>query len=257
MNWRPLALAACACFDVHVTAIAQPAPHALHTASFGGQFGVAASDTLHVEAIWIEQRRLRLLISSPSGDQLPLERLREVSGSVTAAGRESPLVLMEVVGHFEARIPSLTKPAIIAVRLKTSDRSDDQLTFTFADHSENRLGVYWPTPPEIPDTLQGLLRALTFDRQALLAVKDQEEYLGLSEIEERIRERSLALESYLAPLPAEAQQAARSTITAIVRACWLLHTSLDYGSLIQSDAARTEIVEKLGTIPGLMAGLAK
>src|SRR5689334_20961038 len=45
-----------------------PRPHAVHAGQLGGMMVPMAGDTLHAEAVFAEQRRLRLFVTSTSGD---------------------------------------------------------------------------------------------------------------------------------------------------------------------------------------------
>lgn len=250
-----------ACVFVGVTAMgsaAQPAPHAAHQPKYGGAIVTAASDTLHVEAVWSEQRRLRLFVSDASGSPLPTEVLREIEGSVMAGGRESSLALLELNGYFEARIPTLTLPASIIVRMKaSSDSASEQLRFSFSDYSPELRGISTPSPAEIPDTLEGIVKALADDRRDVDTVIKQEDMPLLLVIEDRIRDRVLAVDPYVDRLPLDQQAHARAAITAVVRSCWLLHTALDYGTRPQLDAAVTQMGEALDRVFAAVSGLSQ
>jgi hypothetical protein len=237
---------------------AQPAPHAAHGARLGGEFATAASDTFHVEAIWSEQRRLRVLVHDSSGAPVPMERLREIEAVVIAGDRESPLTLLEADLYFEARIPSLAMPAVINIRFKASAAaSEDRLTFAFAGYSASGLGLGIPAPAEIPGTLAGILSAVADDRRAVPVLIGQADAAGLVDAENRIRERVLAIEPYLEALPGHAKMTAQSAITSVVRACWLLHTVVDYGNMPQRDAAIKQLEEALDRIFAAVSGIAR
>ena len=49
-------------------------------------------------------------------------------------------------------------------------------------------------------------------------------------IEERVRERTIAIEPYLVTSPDERRRAAKAATALVVRSCWLLHIVLDFGS---------------------------
>jgi hypothetical protein len=251
-----LALLCGAVCSVVTPAAAQSAPHARHQATLGGAFATAASDTLHVEAIWSEQRRIRVVVQDAIGAPVPLERLRGIEGVAVASGRESPLTLLEADEYFEARLPTLELPAVISVRLKASPAAaEDRLTFSFTDYSPIVLGLGIAAPAEIPGTLAGLLSAVADDQRAVPVLISQSDIAGLFDAENRIRERVLAIEPYLEPLPAEAKLAAQAAITAVVRACWLLHTVMDYGTPPQRDAAVKQLVYAVDRVLAAVSGI--
>ena len=233
-------------------------PHAVHGPRLGGAFASAAADTLHLEAIWSEQRRLRLLVMDASSEPLPIERLRGIEAVAIAGDRESPLTLLEADFYFEARLPTLSMPAAIVVRLKASaDAPEDRLTFSFADYSPNILAIGIAAPAEIPGTLAGILSAVADDRRIVPALIELGDFTGLLDAEHRIRERVLAIEPYLEPLPAAAKVAAQSAITSVVRACWLLHTVMDYGNTPQRDAAVKRLGDAVDRTLAAVSGLAR
>jgi hypothetical protein len=235
---------------------AQNAPHANHEAHLGGAFATIAADTMHVEAIWSEQRRLRLFVSLASGGQVPIERLRDIDAQATAANRTSPLQLLEIDGYFEARIPTLTAPAEIVVRLRVAPGlAEEKLSFSFASYSPDVLGLAMAPPPEIPDTLAGILNALAVDRREAQALLETGQYFAVPNVEERIRERVLAIEPHLASLTAAERTRADTGIAAVVRACWLLHMALDFGDVAQRLAAFRQIGEGLDRLTPLVAGI--
>jgi hypothetical protein len=192
---------------------AQSAPHAAHDPRLGGAVAAIVSDTIHIEAVWSEQRRLRLFIWDATGDLLPLERLREIDARAIAASRESRLQLLEIEGYFEARIPTLLPPASIVVRVKASPAlAEEQVAFTFATYSPDVLGLAMASPPDIPDTLAGILSAIAGDRREAKALLEAGQFFALPLTEERIRERVLAIEPYLAALPAAERVKAAAAI---------------------------------------------
>ncbi len=164
--------AAAALFWILTSGFAPPSraqqPHLPHEGRHGGAFATAASDTLHVEAVWSEQRRVRLFLVRANGDPITLDTLRDVQLTAVAGATESVAALMEIDGHFEARIPTLQLPAAISVRLKMPDDArEDLLVFTFDDYSKQIDDIARPSPADIPDTLNGILRVLEEDRLAL------------------------------------------------------------------------------------------
>jgi len=232
--------------SVATPAMAQSAPHAAHEAHFGGMFSPAAGDTLHVEAVWSEQRRLRVFISTASAEPLTIERLRDIRARVLIGNRASALELLEVDGYFEARIPTLALPATMVVALTTpAAPAEERLTMTFSTYSADVRGFGSSPPPEIPVTFRGILDALAEDRRAAQSFIDRGQFAFLSDPEERIRERAMAIEPHL-----DALDAGR-------RARWLLHMSLDYGDLPQRLAAFKAIADGLDRLDGLLREVAR
>ena len=236
---------------------AQPAPHAAHDARAGGLFATAAGDTLHIEASWSEQRRVRLFVTDGSGSPIPLDRMRAFEARAIAGGVESPFTLLEADYYFEARIPTLAAPAVIVVRLTPAPAAaEDRLTFTFPGHSPAVVPDSL-APVEIPGTLPGILVALGEERRTVQSLIDHQRFAELLGAENRIRELVLAIEPYLGRLAADARLDAEVAITSVVRACWLLHTVLDYGSVPQRDAALKRLSDGLDQTIAAVSGISR
>lgn len=239
------------------TAAPAQAPHATHEARLGGAFATAAGDTLHVEALFSEQRRVRLFVTEASGAPIPLERLRTIEATAVAAGRESPFILLESDGYFEARIATLMLPAAISVRFKTPAAApDERFDFEFRDYSP-AVALDIMSPVEVPGTLQGILGALADERRLAQSIIDRQQFPELLGTEDHIRDLVLAIEPYLERLSAGRRERAQDAITAVVRACWLLHTSLDYGTIAQRDAALAQLNDTLDRTVAAVADLAQ
>ena len=238
---------------------AQPAPHDAHQGRHGGAFAAAAADTLHVEAVWSEQRRLRLLITDASGDPLTIETLRGIEAIVVAGDSEAFASLIETEHHFEARIPTLRLPAVIDVRFKASAAApEERLVFNFDDYSKPIDAVPREAPAEIPDTLAGILRVLDEDRRAAEAIAaEKDDTSRLLPIEERIRERALAIDPYLKALSTAQRLHAEATVTLVVRTCWQLHIVLDNGTSAQLDATVAQLGEALDRVRAAVEGLVR
>lgn len=237
--------------------LAQQAPHLAHEGRHGGAFATAASDTIHVEAVWSEQRRIRFFLVGATGDPLTLETLRDVEATAVVGGDESPAALIELDSHFEARIRTLPLPATISIRLKMSRGApEDLLAFTFEDYSRQIDDIARPSPPEIPPTLAGILAALEEDRRALQTIfAEKVDANRLLPVEERIRERAIAIEPYLSNLPGQRRAEAQTAITSIVRSCWLIHIVLDFGNAAQFSDSVNQLNEALMRIPAAVSGL--
>ena len=249
VNWKWLAgtLACCAL----ASPVAAQQPHAAHSARLGGAFATAAGDTLHIEVSWSEQRRVRLFVTDASGLPISLETLRNFEAHAVAGDGQLPFTLLEVESYFEARVPTMRLPATIEVRLKPhAAAQEERLSFSFTEHSAVIEGS--STPAEIPATLEGVLDALAAEQRAMQSIVDREAFIDLLGTEGRIRELVLALEPHLGSMTAARPQA-QAAIAAVVRACWLLHTILDYGSNAQRDAALTQLNDALRDVAGVAA----
>jgi hypothetical protein len=252
VKWTRLTgpLAWCMWCALVVTASAQQ-PHAAHGARLGGTFATAAGDTLHLEVSWSEQRRVRMFVTDASGLPIPLEALRSLEAHAVVGDAQSPFTLLEVESYFEARVPTLPLPASIEVRLKPhASAEEERLSFSFPEYSAVISGS--SAPAEIPATLEGVLDALAAEQRAMQAIVDREAFIDLLGTESRIRELALALEPHLEAMPS-ARPRAQAAITAVVRACWLLHTVLDYGVNPQRDAALAQLNDALRDVAGLAA----
>jgi hypothetical protein len=248
VKWLTGTLAWWACYAFALPALAQP-PHAAHSARLGGAFATAAGDTLHVEVSWSEQRRVRLFVTDASGSPIPLETLRGFEAHAVAGDRQSPFTLLEVESHFEARVPTLPLPATIAVLLRPNAAAqEERLAFSFREYSAVVAGS--SAPVEIPPTLEGILDALAAEHRAMQPIIEREAYIELLGIEDRIRELALALEPHFEAMPVVRFQAP-AVLTAVVRACWLLHTILDYGTNPQRDAALRQLGDALRDVADL------
>jgi len=231
---------------------AQEAPHAVHGARLGGSFAAAADDTVHVEVSWSEQRRVRLFVADASGAPIPIERLRDFEATATAAGIESRFTLLEVEGYFEARVPTLAQPASIAMRLRTGGGEAESFTFVFAEHSAAMPGS--SSPVEVPPTVAGILDAVAHERRTMQQHLDGHTALEALGPEERIRELVLALEPHVETKPPAERLRTQAAISAAVRAGWLLHTAIDYGSVEQRTAALAALDQALRDVAAAAGG---
>jgi hypothetical protein len=220
-------------------------------------FAAVSSDTLHLEASWSEQRRVRLFVSDASGSPLSLERLRTFTALAIAGNGESPFSLIEANAYFEARISTLPTPAVIVVLFKASATAPaERVTFSFSSYSAAVVPGSL-SPAEIPGTLKGILEALAAEQRTTQSVIERAEFSELLGSEDRIRDLVLATEPYLDRLSTEARGRAQLAITGVVRACWLLHTVLDYGTVPQRDAAIKQLNDALDRTLAALSGLAE
>lgn len=238
-----------------MTAAAQPAPHAAHDPRFGGLFATAAGDSLHIEASWSEQRRVRLFVTDATGSPISSDRMRDIDARAVTGDRESPFVLLEADNYFEARIPTLALPAAITVRFKPgASGREERLTFSFREFSAAYiLGSTAPT--EIPTTLKGILDALTAERKGVQSIVEREQFQELLGSEDRIRDLVLAIDPYLDRLPPMTRRRVEETTRAVIRSCWLLHTAMDYGIDAQRGAAVEQLDEMLDRALAELSGL--
>lgn len=239
-------------------ATAQQAPHFPHESRFGGIFASAAGDALHLEGIWAAQRRFKLLVIDGSGAPLTLDQLRSMRGKVVAGGRETPLVLLEADSYFEARIPTLTLPATIAVQFQSSPTASiEGLTFTFAGYSIDTSGDAAEAPIEIPATLEGIIQALRIDQQDGRARVARGDLSALTESEHRIRELVTALEPYVSARPEESRRGAEAARLRVMRGVWLLHIAFDYGNAAQTREAFSRLSAAIDDTIAAFGGVAQ
>ena len=97
------ALCAIAIVGITNIGVAQTPPHSTHNAKHGGEFFLAAGDTLHVEGVWPQQRVFKLYVYDAASLPLSRERMQRVRGRVNVGGQELPLILARDGSHLEAR----------------------------------------------------------------------------------------------------------------------------------------------------------
>ena len=213
--------------------------HLPHEPLHGGQFFTAAGDTLHVEGVWPEQRRFKLFVADEWGRPLPEARLRELGGRVVVGDVSAPLTVGPDAEYFEARLPTLKLPAEPSLILSVPGRADEGFQFSFHAYSDERNAVSFPIEPTvIPDSLPGLLAALTIDRDDIDAVFSRGQLAFVYAPADRVRDHVLALEAYLPRMDVTMRARAQAQIRTAVRAAWLLHVASDDGTPAQANAAR-------------------
>jgi hypothetical protein len=214
--------------------------HLPHEPLHGGQFFVAARDTLHIEGVWPEQRRFKLFVADEWGRPLPEARLRELGGRIVVGDVSAPLAVAADAEYLEARLPTLKMPADLSLVLSVPGREDEGFQFSFHAYSDERNAVRYPIEPTvIPDSLPGILAALKVDGDDIDAVFSRGQLAFVYAPADRARDHVLALEAYLPGLAVAKRAQAEELIRTAVRAAWLLHVASDEGTLAQAHAART------------------
>jgi hypothetical protein len=243
------------CCGIVAPISARQAPHAAHGPRFGGAFTTASNDTVHVEVVWSEQRRVRMFFTDASGSPLPLEQMRGVQARIMTGDRATPFVWLEVDYYFEARIPTLTLPAVMTVEIKLSDAAtEERRSFTFRQYSPAIPGMDGSSPVDIPITLNGILAALAEEHRGMQSAIARGAFPELLGTEDRVRDLVLAIEPHLDAVRPETRRKAQSVVTNVVRACWLLHTVLDYGTAAQRDAVVDELSDLLEKVAATLPG---
>jgi hypothetical protein len=215
--WVGLAVAAEAQSDRN-----QPTPH-------GGIVLTAATQGLHLEAVWPTQGVIRVFVYDEMMRPLPPEELSAISGQIVVHGAAFALQPSRK-GFLEAGIPSIQAPAQMTLRLLLSPGTNEEFPLAFRQFSEDGQAFDFMLPPTaIPDTLSGLLEALRDDaRNARASVNGQELIFAYAPAV-HARDHVLALEAYLPGLAPRNRPRAEAAILAAVRAAWLLHIAADAG----------------------------
>jgi hypothetical protein len=194
----------------------------------GGQLVAVDGDTWHVEAVWPEQRRLRVFIYDEQIRPFSGDRANSLSGSVDVSGQR---VMFEHNGDvLEARVPSMRLPATFLITIRNGLGREAQVSFTFDDYSvETEPNAFVLPPTAIPDSLKGILQSI---RRELTQARDGSQGANLTMAyvpAVHIRDLLLALEPYVATLPPANRQRAEAALLEGVRTAWLLHVSADDG----------------------------
>lgn len=244
----PIVLAACL--------LAQAAaPHTTHYPRHGGVFFPAAGDTLHIEGAWPAQRVFKLHVYDQASRPLPLERLRTITGSVTAAGATAPLVLRDEDGWFEARIPSLPLPGELTVQLRfVPDGEPEGFHFIFPGYTDERALTFALEPTVLQDSAAGLLTAMQDDVREVAALIERHQSAYAFAPAVRLRDRLLALEKFLPPAGHAMHRRADAALRDAVRVSWLLHVAADEGAPPQLAAALEEMRAALAEVTVVIAG---
>lgn len=232
----------------------QAAPeHTTHVARHGGQFFTAAGDTVHVEGTWPVPRVFKLYLYDQQSKPLPLERLREIGGRVTANAVTSALVLHDE-GYFEARLPNLrSRAAEIHVDLRLSKGAGAE-AFVFRFPALSDEGASAPgAATSIPQTLAATLAALRADIAEADRLMQLRESAFVAAPAMRVRDHALSLERFLPP-PGDRRARAETGIREIVRIAWLLQGATEQGTLDQTNGALDELELAVDDVAAAFAG---
>ncbi len=213
-----------------VVAAQQPA-HSTHNPKHGGLFFSIAGDTLHVEAVWPQQRVFKLYVYDEASQPLALERMRQIEGNLEVRGVKIPLVLRNDGSRFDASVPPMSPPATMTLQIRSKkDGEPEGIGLSFVGFSLEDGPSFDLTPTVIPNTLAGLLKAIESDAKEAenLAARGQSAYMFSPALHGR--DHLLALDRYLPSLAADRKARAESAIRTAVRYAWLLHSAGDDGS---------------------------
>jgi mono/diheme cytochrome c family protein len=194
-----------------------PKRHAAHAGQLGGMLVPLAGDTMHAEVVWSEQRRLRVYVTSVTGEAHSADQLASLRWSVTTAdGSTSTLTI--VGDHLEARIPTVPLPGTFT--LIVPGAATEQVQFQF--------GNYSAAPPEfvvpatvIPSSEAGIIEAI---REQAAAAQQLVISNGSSELyvpTTHLRDLLLALDN--------GGDHRDRALRAMIRATWSLHLAGDNG----------------------------
>lgn len=212
-------------------------PHAAHEARLGGQFATTADDSLHLEGLWVQQRRFVLVVTGSDGAILPLDRLHGVTAHVEFADGSSAPLTLTADGTFDARIPALPLPARMTVVVTTA-AGVDRAPLLFPTYTRATDADMFPLlPTAIPGTLPALLSALRDDAADARLLIERRDVLFVYAAAIRARDHGRALDAHASSLPPAAQARARSAVLDVVKAAWLLHVVSDSGTVPQASAA--------------------
>lgn len=218
-------------FLLLVLAAQSPQPgHADHQPRLAGTFAAAADDTLHLEAFLFPDNLFRVIVSDRSGQPLASDRLRVLSLRVD--GRDTSLQLLDDSGTFEAAIPmppDMSGPGPITIAMASPGRAAEMVTFRFTSFNTPDSQLVLVPPTEVPGTLAGILDMLRAESRETQAMLDSQPNHGVYISVTRVRDLALAMEAYVATLPALDRTRATAAIREAVRVSWLAHAAADNG----------------------------
>ena len=199
---------------------APPRRHATHAGQLGGLLVPLAGDTLHAEAVFSEQRRLRLFVTTTTGDPVTTERLRGLRiATRTADGSETPFVVTRSGDALEARLPTVALPATFVI----IDRNGDAATppsVIFSSYSIAPAELEIP-PTELPALDSEFVAAI--EQHAVMALKlvAESQYGQVYLPTTHVRDLLIAMKT------ADANR--DRALGAMMRANWALHLAGDNG----------------------------
>jgi len=219
-----------------------PAPkrHATHGGQLGGLLVPLAGDTLHAEAVFSEQRRLRVVVTTTSGDPLPVDRLSALRLAVRMAnGSETPFAVTRTGDALEARMPTVAMPATFLLIDRHGDGTPPP-SVRFDSYSIEPPALSVPVT-KIPTTDPEFIAAI--DQHATVAIKQVADfqYGQLYLPTTHIRDLLIAMDS----TRVDRERALR----VMTRANWALHLAGDNGF-------RREVLEASSSFEGALRALA-
>jgi hypothetical protein len=213
-------------------------PHQPHTAHHGGVFFETGGDTVHMELVWQEQRRVRIYLSDAFGEPLagPPPRVRVVTADQVSA----PFVAAATGEYLEARIATQRLPATLQVMV-TAPGAAEERSFGFVLSALGTEPFDFTVPPtEIPPTRAAVLDAIGTQ------VKAAEELVAAGAFG-RLYLPATHLRNLLLALPSRPEasipdrRALEPQLLHALRLAWLIHLSGDVGSPVQTRATMTEL----------------
>jgi hypothetical protein len=221
--------------------------HAAHFGQHGGMLLPVADDTLHVEGVFQEQRRFRVYVTEVTGEPVSFQRLRQVTARVVDSIRPeltiAPLVPSADGGYLEARIGSLTFPAVVTIVVRAGNTPEETFGLMYSDYSVEPPSFEVP-PTVIPGTLPGVLAAVRAQVNEARQMIESGSFGTLYVPTAHIRELLLALVPYADRLVPARKVVADAAITEALRASWLVHAAGDLGAPFQNRAGG-EVLKEL------------
>lgn len=199
---------------------APPPRHASHAPEHGGMVVPMFDDTLHVEAIWQEQRRFRMRVTDAAGQPLDAARLSALDARVGVGEERAAFTPSADPDLIEARVATTTLPAAFVLRLRGSDGREAAATFFFPAYSMPPPSFEVPPTP-IPTTPLQIVAAIR--EQAAIARDMVGEFRSGMLYVPTTHVRNLVL-----ALTARAT-AGDAVLEPLMRATWRLHLAGDAG----------------------------
>ena len=218
-----------------------PRRHAAHAGEHGGVVLALFDDSLHVEAVWREQRRFRLYFSNVEGRLFGPGALREWHVGVSGPSKKpAPAAPAPDGESFEARIESTPLPGTFQVVVRRADDSEDSAGITFTSHSMPPT-EFSLAPTVIPPTPPGIVSSIQEQASIAQRMLSGSQFGTLFQPMTRVRDLVLALK------PGGTAQTAATQL--LIRATWSLHIAGDEATPFETkqagvrfDAAMAEFI---------------